>query len=308
MDLTSQEQSILKTLAHFDVLDYPLTLLEIAKFNELGLSLAIVDSTIKSAKLSEQLAQNQGFYCLKNRIALIPLRLERYRLSLLKLKRARRFAKILAVLPWIRGIAVYSSLSLKNSRPDSDIDLFFITASGRVWSARFWLNIFLKIFRLRPAPNLSRDKLCASYLVDEANLDLSGANLGQDFYYTYGCANFLFLSASTGLIDAFWQANVWIKQTLPGWQPQQTASLINLTGQRHKFRSLAENLLGLIAEKNYHDWQLRILPKKYLSNNDGKKVTLGSGSIKLHDNDKRNAYNRLFEENYQRLANYAKQT
>lgn len=301
MDAASHEQSIIKTLAHFDVLDYPLTLLEIANFNGLGLPVAEIRNLLNNEKLQNLISRQNGFYCLRGREAIMPLRLSRYRLALPKLKRARRFASLFSCFPWIRAVAVYSSLALKNSRRDSDIDLFFITAAGRAWSARFWLNLFLKLFRLRPTQKNSCDKLCASYLADENNLDLSCANLDSDYFYAYGCAAFAFLSGSSELQKKFWQANPWLKDYLPGWQPAESVRQNRSGGFRRRWQSLWERIFGLIAEAKYHDLQMKILPRKYSISNDGQKVILGKGIIKLHDNDKRTGYNELFKKNYEHL-------
>ncbi|MFA6526059.1 MAG: hypothetical protein WCT26_01425 [Candidatus Buchananbacteria bacterium] len=303
MNLTEQEKSIIKTLAHFDILDYPLTLLEIARFNELGLAISNIAEAIKCEPLNKLIVQERGLYFLKERESIISSRLERYRISLLKLKRARLFARLFSYFPWIRAVAIYSSLSLKNSQTDSDIDLFFITAADRAWSARFFINTFLKLFRLRPTPGNSRDKICASYWIDENNLDLSTANLDADYFYTYGSASFLFLSDSAKVENDFWQANKWINNILPAWQPALTNHQDYSGGITYKFQTLIEKILGLIPESSYKKLQMKILPLRYYNNNDGKKVSLGAGYIKLHDNDKRGKYNQLFEKNFNRILN-----
>lgn len=305
MDLNAEETSVLRTLAHFDVLDYPLTLLEIAKFNRLGLAAGQISRLLEALNLRGLISSNHGMYCLKGREAIINSRLLRYRLALPKLKRARRFANLFSYFPWIRAVAIYSSLALKNSRPDSDIDLFFITAAGRAWSARFWLNAFLKFFGLRPAPGKTRDRLCASYLVDEDHLDLSFANFPHDYFYAYGCASFAFQAAEPEVENRFWQANRWIKNILPAWQP--TAVQPRRANDYFRFwQKWKEKLLALIPENSYRRWQMKILPAKYQENNDGKKVALDDGIIKLHDNDKRGEYNRLFAENFNRSVHYEK--
>jgi len=307
MSLTAQEQSILKTLSHFDVLDYPLTLLEITKFTESGISTETILDALTREPLGRFIEQRQGLYYLKGRKSIVPLRFMRYRLALLKLRRARRFAALFSYFPWIRGVAIYSSLSLKNSRDSSDIDLFFITAAGRAWSARFWLNIFLKLFRLRPTAVDSRNKLCASYFVDENNLDLSFANTESDYFYAYGCASFDFLAATAGLADKFWQANSWINNILPAWRPTQSSANNKSNSILKRAQTLKENMLGLTSDAAYRGWQMKILPAKYKINNDGKKVVLADGIIKLHDNDKRGEYNRLFAENFNGIMDYEKQ-
>jgi len=307
MTLSDAEKSILKALAHFDVLDYPLTLLEIRKYSDYPLPLSQIQTELAGNNLNRIIGSSQGLYFLAGRENIVASRLIRYRLALLKLKKARFYARLLSNFPWVRAVAIYSSLALKNSRRDGDIDLFLITSKNRAWSARLFINIFLKLFHLRPTPNSSRDKICASYLVDEKNLDLSPANYENDYYYYYGASGFAFLSGSTESVASFWQANGWIKQALPNWQPQIDINSHQLIVSGNKCQSLLEIIFQVLAESVVKNWQLKIMPQKYHDGNDGKKVRLADGMIKLHDNDKRQKFNELFENNFNRLIDYERQ-
>lgn len=307
MILSDAEKSILKTVAHFDVLDYPLTLLEIQKYSSDPLPVSQIIIELDSPNLSRLISRSQGLYFIAGRECIVSSRLARYHLALLKLKKARFYARLLSAFPWVRAVAIYSSLALKNSKRDGDIDLFFITARNCAWSARLFINVFLKLFRLRPTPNTSRDKLCASYLVDEDNLDLSVANYDCDYFYTYGCAGFNFLSGSQNMIDSFWQANIWINRALPNWQPQIDSKTCRSNNEINNWQKLLELVFKPLSESAIKKWQLKIMPQKYHLNCDSKKVRLENGIIKLHDNDKRRKFNELFEENFNRLINYERQ-
>lgn len=306
MNLSETERIILKTLAHFDVLDYPLTLLEIRRYAGAPIAFNEIMATLKNENLAGLVSQSQGLYFLSGRESLIANRLKRYHLALLKLKKAKFYGRIFSLFPWVRAVAVYSSLALKNSRVDSDIDLFFIAAKGRVWSARLFINAFLKIFHLRPTPKDSRDRLCASYLVDENHLDLSAVNLQDDYFYTYGCAAFYFVYADTKTENEFWRANDWIKKILPAWQPAHSQKTIQPSAFNRHWQKLLELILNPVSENAGREWQLKIMPPKYALNQDGKKVVLAAGLIKLHDNDKRTEYNRLFENNFRQIVSYEK--
>ncbi|MFA5020750.1 MAG: hypothetical protein WC517_01670 [Patescibacteria group bacterium] len=304
MILTETEKNILKPLAHFDVLDYPLTLLEIQRYSGEKLAAGEISAALNGEALGRLVGQRQGLYFLTGREAIIASRLTRYRLAVSKLKKAARFARLFSLFPWIRAVAIYSSLSLKNSRADGDLDFFFITAADRAWSARFFINSFLKIFRLRPTPQTARDQLCASYWVDENNLDLSIANFDEDYFYTYGCAAFCFMSGSTELKNNFYQANDWIKTILPNWQPNLNSKQNKPTNIERLAQRLLEFIFQPLSETAIRKWQLKIMPEKYSKHQDGKKIITDAGVIKLHDNDKRSEYNRRFKINFDRLINY----
>ena len=158
MAFNPEQSAILKTISHFDVLNIPLTLIEITRFSRLELTAQKTLELLNSQPLNQLISQKNGLYFLNERLEILTLKHERYRLALSKLKRAKISAHLLSRLPWIRAVAIYSSLAFKNSRTDGDIDLFFITAGNRVWSARFFVNSLLTVFNLRPKNNNTKNQ------------------------------------------------------------------------------------------------------------------------------------------------------
>lgn len=301
MELTILEQKIIKTLARFDTLDRPLTFLELLNFLDQQLSAQELQEQLSGQSIKQFVKEKNGWYCLADREDLVDLKNERYRISSEKLRVAQRVSGCLAYFPWIRGIAIYSSLAFKNSKDESDIDLFFITTKNRVWSARFFINTALKLMRLRPSEKNTKNKLCPSYFADENHLDLSVANQANDYYYYYlGPASFVFLYEDSSIKDKFARENNWVHEILPNHLWPESASL------SHKdigIRRALEKLLSLLDEKKLRSLQLRIMPDKYFKKCDGKKVILDEGIIKMHDNDKRDNSNFLFEEKIKEVLN-----
>lgn len=299
MELTDLQQKILKTVARFDALDRPLTLLELVNYLDYQATLEDVLRELSQKPLKDRLEEKQGWYCLSTRSDLIKIKNKRYRIASEKIKIARRAARFLKHFPWVRGIAIYSSLALKNCRDESDIDLFFVTVPDRAWSARFFVNIALKLMRLRPYEGNTKNKLCPSYFADENHLNLSVANHANDYYYYYfGPASFIFLCGTPEIREKFIHANNWVSDILPNHkQPEFTPTLYH----RNKIQLLIEKILSPLSEKKLRRLQLRILPTKYLKSCDGKKVILDGGIIKLHNNDKRGDYNLLFEEKIEKI-------
>ncbi len=308
MNLTEPQLAIIKTLAHYDVLDYPLTLLEIHKFCEIALSPEAILTQLESTPLKQLLSQHDGLYYLTGREAILTLRHQRYCLALKKLGKAQRAARILNYLPWVRAVALYSSLALKNSRASGDLDLFFITASGRAWSTRFIINSILSIFNLRPKSNDTTDKLCTSYFVDQNNLDLSISNAEHDYYYAYGTGSFIFLAGDPRLVADFFQANDWLNTLLPNWLPTYSNLFTPTSPTIANWQAYLEKICNHLPETTLQKLQLKLLPPKYQANNDSKRVLLSTGIIKTHDNDKREKFNQLFEANYHRVLTAYDQT
>jgi len=306
MESRELDHAILKTITHFDVLNYPLTFLEILNFLEIKTTAVELKKALVTEPLRSLLANHQGWYYLKGREETVGIRQKRYRLYLKKIKRAKKIAQLFFLFPWIRAVAIYGSLALKNSSALGDIDLFIITAPDRVWSTRFFINTFLKLLNLRPTSQTAKNKICVSYWADENNLDLSIVNLPSDhYYYYYGAGSFIFLTDAKNLQQKFFSANRWLRDKLPNVLMPEPANIYKPGPIILKIQKIKEAACELVGEATYRTWQEKILPQKYRLANDGKRVVLSDGLIKLHDNDKRQKFNVLFDENFKRaLSNY----
>ncbi len=290
-------------MCYFDGLSRPLTIMEIyrwlgqrADFSELFLALG-------GENLRRVIGQENGFYFLAGGEDSATKRLSRYAVSAVKMKKALRMAKIFKWFPWVKAIAVYSSLSFFNSEKESDIDFFVIAAKGRVWSARFFLNSFLKIFNLRPDERTSEDKFCLSFLVDEDSLDLGPAIDGEnDFHYIASHSQFVFLLGDDDLISRFFGNNRHIMNSFPNWQPYWFGDKISFS--EHWLKNAMEIFFGLFLEKFYRRVQFLILPARAKeAAGSGKAVILSEKMIKLHYNDKRQIFNDKFRQNFKQIIN-----
>ncbi len=287
--LNDLEKSILKIICYFDRFSRPLTLMEIRRLATASISLSALAEILASENLSRLIGCQSGFYFLKERAEIVSIRLSRYASAQQKLKKAERAIKILRFFPFVRAIALYSSLSFFNSRSAGDIDLFIVTAPGRIWSARFFINLFLKIFRLRPTPSNRRDKICVSFLTTADNLNLQLVLDGEnDWHYIYSHANFIFLYDEADISNKFFTANVWLKQKMPNWFPPQAGRKLAVRPNLSGLKKIKESVCSLLPEKFYRRFQERILPARFknLANLDTR-VMINDKMIKLHDNDKR---------------------
>src|SRR3989344_1765986 len=180
MDEKSLSKSILSAFCYFDIFDYPLTLLEIwqwllADGSDLGLvNLSEIKAELESnPNLAEKVRFQNGFYFLSGREKIVNIRLNRYALSSYKNQLARKGVKVLRFLPFIKFIGLGNNAGNNNLRPDSDIDLFIITASNRLFTARFLITLVLGLMRLRRHGQKITNRLCLSFYVSEDDLDFS---------------------------------------------------------------------------------------------------------------------------------------
>jgi predicted nucleotidyltransferase len=295
------EKSILATIAYFDIFNYPLTEVEIWKWlwfeNSKVSNLWEIEQTLKNSEILKSLmSNNRGFYFLKNREELVEIRERRYVLSEKKVKRAKRVAGFLKVIPGIKMIAVCNSLAWTNAREESDIDFFIVTAPNRIWTARFWAAGFLQIFGLRPNKNNARDKICLSFFVDEDSLNLEPLTVSRsDVYLVYWVSQLAPLFDCGGIYQKFWQANTWVKKFLPNVFSRE------VEGEISKSQSAGRRGIG---EKFFRWLQIKLLPKnlKEMANRDSR-VVITDKILKFHANDRREEYKKIWEEKLQKISN-----
>jgi len=174
------KEAIVKTIAFFDLFDYPLTNWEIWRYglwqgNKITYNdvVKILD-TISDPTALKAVGSLNGFYFLPGRDKIIKTRRERYNYTNRKFKRALLIAKIFKFIPWIKMIAVGNLIGTHNLKDESDIDFFIVTEPGRIWLTRFFCVSLTQLLGLRPKEGKMRDKICLSFFISEEAIDLSG--------------------------------------------------------------------------------------------------------------------------------------
>ena len=301
--LSPLEQSILAALVYFDIFEYPLTLLEIQRYllalgdnaenKQYALS-AIWETLSSSPALGKAIRFKNGYYYLRGKDGNLRNRADKYFYSAPKYRRAVKVSRLLSYLPFVRLIAVCNSLSISAAGKGSDIDLFIVARGGGVWWARFLALAVLKLLRLRPAPNMAKDKICLSFFVDDNHLDLQTVRLGEnDIYLAYWLAALYPLYEGGDYYGRLWRANTWLRAVLP--QPRPALPLPGRWFSRAPSFKLAVEA-GLAPLAPLAAWvQRAIFPAaiKNMANLDSR-VRIESGLLKFHTNDRRADYNQEF--------------
>jgi predicted nucleotidyltransferase len=200
------KSDIVSALAYFDLFNYPLSQREIWQFlnnscsnNEFNQSLAELIRCSKVYKFGE-------FYSLRNDEAVAEYRRNGNLRATRLMKTARKVSWLLSKFPFVRGVAISGSLSKNFANESSDIDLFIITSSNRLWLARTFLHGFKKLsylFRLQ-------HYLCMNYFVDEDGLEIEEKNI-----YTAVEVVTLIPLQGEAIFNRFRTSNSWSKYFLP---------------------------------------------------------------------------------------------
>ncbi len=299
--MTPVEAAILRTLAYFDLFSYPLTSWELWKWGigkqEEDLRFSQLREVLhNSPLLQSKIGQQSGFFFLHGREEIVVTRQARYRLALLKAKRARKIVRTLVRFPFIQAVALCNSMGLANARPESDLDLFILCRPGHLWLVRFLTTAYARLRNIRPKPEHREDTVCLSFFLSTDHLSLLQYLLPEDPYFTMWLATLVPLYDPQGQFSKLWQANPWCAAKLPHAQPRALAP------QRAITPSWVARLLAPVVgwqwlERVVEKIQRRILPPqlKAMANQDTR-VVLNNHILKFHDNDRRAQYAQAYRE------------
>ncbi len=283
--------AIIKTLAYFDLFEYPLTTFEVWQWlwSENGQSTTMreVSDALSELAAAQRIEAKQGFWFLPGREEIVETRQARHRASISKLARAERLTKLFSWLPWIEGVAVCNSLGYHNATTKSDIDLFVITAPNAIWRTRLFAAGFMALLGERPTHEHAADTICLSFFVSRDAMNLAALQKANgDPYFIFWTTQLLPIFGRGNVWEDFWQANAWVKQTLPNALGYQTKS-------PNFFRVAKKRLSGSASafERMAKKIQLRRLPEnlrtRAATNND---VVISDLVLKFHANDRREEY------------------
>lgn len=306
MNTENLKQSILKTLAYFDLQRYPLTATEMGQwlyrfelgdFKELLLALDGLQSQNK-------IGQKYGYFYLSGSEATVEERRAKLVISELKLKKARRAAKFIMAVPFLKAVFVCNSVATGTAQSDSDIDFFIITEKNRLYIVRFFTNLILRIFGLRTYGDKTADRICLSFFVDDQNLSLEKIKaVPEDIHFAYWSLQMVPIYDPQNYFKRFLSANFWIKKYVPNFNMQtQYNNLvkpnISSVAWQKVWQAMWRGQYGNMIEQQAREFQLLKLPLsvKEKSKIGDSGVVVNNGIVKLHEYDTRKAiYESWFE-------------
>lgn len=237
------------------------------------------------------------------------LRMNYYRIAQEKYKKAVRVIKFLRYAPGVKMIAVANSVSQNLAAPASDIDLFIVTRSGSVWTARFFCIMIVSLFGKRPlrpgvkgngmepAKSLrNKDKICLTFFLSEDNLDLEKYKIAaRDVYLMRWIRAIKPLYSENAIDTEFYHQNGFAFQ---GKEEITRAPFIPNYKRRIRQSFFLKPLVNYfsIGEPFYKWLQLKImpLPLKMGAFAWDSAVIVSDKILKFHTNDRRLEYNRTY--------------
>jgi hypothetical protein len=186
------ECAILRTVLYADIFHYPMSAAEIHHFliHDEAVTRAIVDDRLQnSPQLRQMLHEEGGYYARYDRAEIIALRHQREQAAAGLWVQAIKYGRWLARLPFVRMVAVTGALSMHNADEDDDLDYMIVTEPGRVWLARLFAVMLVRVVKIR-GPLLCPNYVVASTALEQTRHDLFIAHeivqmiplYGQDIY------------------------------------------------------------------------------------------------------------------------------
>lgn len=259
--MTGPEESILKTLAFYDIFDLPLTSLEIFKFlikankQEKDYSFLTTQNTLSNLSHAKTIGSNNGFFYLNDRLGLINQRIDHNKIAEQRWKRFKKAAQWLFCVPFIKQVYVTGSLSANNASDNSDLDVLIVTSSNRLWIVRFLAAMFLSLPRLRRHGNLIKNRVCLHWFLEEGAVIEGGPKpttlgLAQEFMRAIP----IYLAPGTSLFDLYRQ-NKWTTEYLQN--VNQALNLKTATLRQTKpnlISRLIKKALQIVLQNKMGDW------------------------------------------------------
>ena len=255
---------ILTTLAYYDVMDYPMTAFEIWKHltqvngqegnSKKKYNITDIIRELENEKLKRFIDEYWGFYFLKGRKDLVDKRLKCNKISQEKMKIARRIAKCLRFIPYVRMVAITGSLAMKNSNSVSDIDFLVVLKHGKIFTGRLLVTLIVHLLGRRRYGEKINNRVCLNYFITTKTLEINLKDIFSASEYS-----FIFPIFGFNIFRKFKEANCWIERYKINYQTNLLANLkIVRENKTIKFiRKSGEKILDFsFIEEYLKKWQI----------------------------------------------------
>lgn len=303
--------AVIQTLAYFDIFDLPLTAEELYRsLWQYSAPVSYADFLGALPRIEGVDAQD-GWYMLSGRGDIVAARQLAAPLVEKKLLIARRAAKMMRWIPFLRAMFVCNTVASASASENSDIDVFIIVRQGRLWITRFLTTAFMGAFRLRRTKTNVANKICLSFYITDAHLDLSDIAIDEpDIYLMYWLDQLVPVFDPDGLREELLAANQWAGTHLPhGFRPYNISGRyrVDTTPASRLFRRMFERLwrdaYGDMLERRAKEFQKKKMAMNVesIQGLPDTRVVVDDTMLKFHEHDRRAYFRDAW---HKRLAAY----
>ncbi len=206
--------SIIQTIAWFNLFDFPLTAEEVQAYlynYDKPLHIKEVKGILGQLVEEHQIELIKDHYVLPGRAPITETRKARKFIAEKLWNRVKLYGQYMRDVPFVRMIAVCNNLSYDNASEQSDIDLFVVVKPGRMWIARLLITLILQFFGIRRHGNRVAGRFCLSFFVTDKKLGMEELALNPTDPYLAYWTKMLCPVYDEGVYGEFQKANAdWI--------------------------------------------------------------------------------------------------
>jgi len=290
LSLTPTEDAVARSVLYAALFDYPLTLAELRRtlIRSRQTASEILAVIRNSPALGGLVESRDGYFFPVGCAHLVQTRRHRALRTQSFLAVHRPILTLLAACPYVRMVALSGSVAHKNLEAGGDLDVFIVTRGPRVWLVAVTVVLLAKLLGRRRT-------LCANYIVSDADLNFSPADL-----FTANQVIGLLPLVGADTFQRLLDANPFVADYYPNFH---TADRVSATLRRRSrlawVQTGLESLLWIpsaIAERICRRAYRRYLRSRAARWASPDQVTLGDTVLKLHTRSHRSEVISRFEE------------
>lgn len=247
-------EAVLLTVAYADVFDWPVKAEEVYRYLVgAPAGRAQVRLALEAGVRSGRLAYEDPYYYPAGRASPVPIRLRRAQVARRLWPRAESYGRLMAGLPYVRGVSVTGALAVGSVEAGADLDYLVVTEPDRLWLCRA-----LVILLVRWAA-IHGDEVCPNYFLTRRALQFDRPNF-------YSAHEFLRMAplAGWGVYREMLAANRWAQYFLPNayaWRAQAYAGRHDPGGRRAA--AFVERCLQTPPGDRFERWERERKQKKF---------------------------------------------
>ncbi len=303
--------SLKKTLAYFDLFSCPITKEELYTYlfspqEEISFDTFVRRLHTLEASKEKCFETSCGYYFLPAKQETVTMRERRVWYIEKKLKIAKRAARLLRYIPFVKAFFVCNQIQIGVTQK-SDIDVLIVVKQGRMFFTRLCITFLLGLFRLRRGKKKVTDRICLSFYVTDNALDFSSLQIGEpDIYFTYWLATLIPVYDPEDSLQKIFSNNIWATKNLPhAFESVPLGSDWKVTN--NMFSLFIKQWLEKILQGKWGD-KLEAATKKFqlkhmqgnkssVQNQDSR-VVISDTLLKFHENDRRDLFRQEWEKRW----------
>lgn len=205
LTLSVEEQAVLKTLAYFDVFNYPMKPSEIHQFAPISMSPLNVVPCLNYMVNHGLIFQHGNFFSINSDPAVAESRKANSKTTDKSIALAKRLSRFLSRVPFVDGVFAADTNSFELHPLGVELDFFIIAKPSRAWLCRFFIRLYMSLFWFRSSKSFG-----LNHIIDGRQLQLDDKSLMMATKL-----KMLTPMVNQELYSSFIKSNTWANQFLP---------------------------------------------------------------------------------------------